>query len=67
MICYVEVPILTNHRIYFGLEGTLTTISYSCHGQGPLQLDQVAQDPIQSGLEHSRDGLACARASPHSE
>jgi len=27
-----------------------------CHGQGHLPLDQVAQSPIQPGLEHSQEG-----------
>ncbi|KAK4827484.1 hypothetical protein QYF61_018784 [Mycteria americana] len=39
---------------WFGLEGTLKIISFQrpCHGQGRLPLDQVAQSPIQPGLEH---------------
>ena len=44
------------HRIieWFGLEGTLKIIWFQppCHGQGHLPLDQVAQSPIQPGLEH---------------
>uniref|UniRef100_A0A8C3PLQ6 Uncharacterized protein n=1 Tax=Calidris pygmaea TaxID=425635 RepID=A0A8C3PLQ6_9CHAR len=44
------------HRIieWFGLEGTLKIIEFQtpCHGQGHLPLDQVAQSPIQPGLEH---------------
>ncbi|KAK4822675.1 hypothetical protein QYF61_019042 [Mycteria americana] len=39
---------------WFGLEGTLKIIWFQapCHGQGHLPLDQVAQSPIQPGLEH---------------
>ncbi|KAK4827689.1 hypothetical protein QYF61_020823 [Mycteria americana] len=44
-----------NHRIieWFGLEGTLKIIFFqpTCHGPGHLPLDQVAQSPIQPGLE----------------
>jgi len=38
---------------WFGLEGTLKIIYFQppCHGQGHLPLDQVAQSPIQPGLE----------------
>jgi len=53
-----------NHRITerFGLEGTLKTISFQlpCHGQGLLPLDQVAQIPIQPGMDTSRDGISTA-------
>jgi len=36
------------------LEGTLKIIWFPppCRGQGPLSPDQVAQSPIQPGLEH---------------
>jgi len=48
------------HRIIeqFGLEGTLQIIKFQppCHGQGHLPLDQVAQSPIQPGLEHCQGG-----------
>ncbi|PKU41813.1 hypothetical protein llap_7886 [Limosa lapponica baueri] len=44
-----------DHRIieWFGLEGTLKIIKFQdpCREQGHLPLDQVAQSPIQSGLE----------------
>jgi len=44
------------HRITerFGLEGTLKIIQFQppCRGQGHLPLGQVAQSPIQPGLEH---------------
>jgi len=35
------------------LEGTLNIIEFQppCHGQGHLKLEQVAQSPIQPGLE----------------
>ena len=38
---------------WFGLEGTLKIIWVQppCHGQGHPPLDQVAQSPIQPGLE----------------
>ena len=49
-----------NHRIieWFGLEGTLkiTWIQPPCHEQGHLPLDQVAQSPIQPGLQHFQGG-----------
>jgi len=31
-----------------------------CHGQGPLPPDQVAQSPVQPGLEHCQGGAATA-------
>jgi len=44
-----------NHTIteWFGLEGTLKIISFQspCHGQRHLPPDQVAQSPVQPGLE----------------
>jgi len=42
----------------FGLEGTLKIILFQapCHGQGHLPLDQVAQSPMQPGLEHFQGG-----------
>jgi len=47
---------LRNHRIieWFGLEGSLQIIEFHplCHGQGHLPPDQVAQSPVQPGLEH---------------
>jgi len=49
-----------NHRIveWFGLEGTLEIIYFQPpgHGQGHLPPDQVAQSPIQPGLEHFQGG-----------
>ena len=38
---------------WFGLEGSLKIIWFQppCHGQGHLPLDQVAESPIQTGLE----------------
>ena len=38
----------------FGLEGTFKghLVQPPCHGQGHLALDQVAQSPVQPGLEH---------------
>ena len=51
---------LIKHRIieWFGLEGTLKIIWFQaiCHGQGHLPVDQVAQSPIQPGLEHCQGG-----------
>ena len=48
------------HRIieWFGLEGTLKITYFQplCHGQGHLPLDQVAQSPVQPGLEHFQGG-----------
>jgi len=48
------------HRIieWFGLEGTLKIIRFQlpCHKEGHLLLDQVAQSPIQPGLEHCQGG-----------
>jgi len=52
------------HRIriieWLGLEGSLTILCRQfqapCHGQGHLALDQVAQSPIQPGLEHFQGG-----------
>jgi len=43
---------------WFGFEGTLSIISFQspCHRQGHLPLDQVAQSPIQPGLEHCQGG-----------
>jgi len=43
---------------WFGLEGTLKIISFQppCHGQGHLPVDQVAQSPVQPGLEHCQGG-----------
>jgi len=43
---------------WFGLEGTLKIIWFQppCHGHRHLPLDQVAQSPIQPGLEHSQGG-----------
>ena len=39
------------------MEGTLKIILFqSCHGQGHIPLDQVAQSPIQPGLEHFQGG-----------
>ena len=40
------------------MEGTLKIIAFqpSCHGQGHLPLDQVAQSPIQPGLETPPQG-----------
>jgi len=44
------------HRIIeqFGLERPSKFISFQppCHGQRHLSLDQVAQSPVQPGLEH---------------
>ena len=49
-----------NHRIigWSGLEGTLKIVSFqpTCYGQGHLPPDQVAQSPIQPGLEHRQGG-----------
>jgi len=49
---------MQNHRVieWYGLEGTLKIIWFKppCHGQGHLPLDEVAQSPIQPGLEHSQ-------------
>jgi len=48
------------HRIveWFVLEGTLQTIQFQppCHQQGHLPPDQVAQSPIQPGLENCQGG-----------
>ena len=45
-----------NYRIteWFGLEGTFRShlVKPPCSEQGLLQLDQVAQSPVQPGLEH---------------
>jgi len=43
---------------WFKLEGTLKIIQFQlpCHGQGHLPLEQVAQSPIQPGLEHCQGG-----------
>jgi len=45
-----------DHRFieWFVLEGTLKIIEFQlpCHGLGHFPLDQVAQSPIQPGLEH---------------
>jgi len=45
-----------NHRIIecFGLGKTFKghLVQRPCHGQGHLQPDQVAQSPVQAGLEH---------------
>jgi len=43
---------------WLGLEGTLKIIWFQppCHGQGHLPPDQVAQSPIQPGLEHCQGG-----------
>jgi len=55
------------HRMteWFGLEGTLKIIQFQppCHGQGHLLLEQVAQSPVQPGLEPwppPREGAATA-------
>jgi len=42
----------------FELEGILNMIFFQppCHGQGHLPLDQVAQSPVQAGLEHLQEG-----------
>jgi len=49
-----------NHRImeWFGVEGTLKIIWFPppCQAQGHLPLGQVAQSPIQPGLEHCHGG-----------
>jgi len=39
---------------WFGLEGTFKIVLFQppCYRQGHLPLDQVAQSPIQPGLEH---------------
>jgi len=44
------------------LEGTFKDhlVQGPCHGQGHLPLDQVAQSPIQPGLEHSQGGASTA-------
>ena len=51
-----------NHRItgWLGLEGTLKLIQFQppCHGQGHLPLDQVAQSPVQPGVEHCQGGCS---------
>jgi len=53
-----------NHRIieWFGLEVTLKISWFQppCHEQGHLPLDQVAQSPIQPGLEHFQGGASTA-------
>jgi len=43
---------------WFGLEGTFRIIYFQlpCHGQGHLSPDQVAQSPLQPGLEHFQGG-----------
>jgi len=43
---------------WFGLEGTIqdTRFQALCHWQGYPPLDQVAQRPIQPGLEHCQGG-----------
>jgi len=43
---------------WFGLEGTFKDhlVQALSHGQGHLPLDQVAQSPIQPGLEHLQGG-----------
>jgi len=43
---------------WVGLEGTLKIVLFQppCHDQGHLPLDQVAQNPIQPGLEHFLGG-----------
>jgi len=55
-----SITTLRNHRIieWFGLEGILKVIWFQppCHEQGHLPPDQVAQSPIQPGLEHCQGG-----------
>jgi len=43
---------------WFGLEGNLKITQFQppCHGQGQLPLAQVAQSPVQPGLEHFQGG-----------
>jgi len=51
---------LKNHRITerFRSEETFKDdlVQPPCHGQGHLSLDQIAQSPIQTGLEHFQGG-----------
>ena len=65
IICYNPILLHTiteseNYEIieWFGLEGTLKIIWFQspCHGQAHLPPDQVAQSPIQSGLEQCQGG-----------
>jgi len=62
---FLKAPIgLDHHRMteWFGLEGTLLIIQFqhSCHRQGHLPLDQVAQSPVQPALNTAREGAATA-------
>ena len=51
---------LQNYRImeWFGSEGTFKIIQFQspCYRQGHFSLDQVAQSPIQPGLECFQEG-----------
>jgi len=55
-----ERGVLLAHRIVerFGSEESCNRhlVQPPCHGQGHLPLDQVAQSPIQPGLEHCQGG-----------
>ena len=57
MDCH-ENPLKHFHRSiqWFGLEGTFKIIQFQlfCYRQGHLPLDQVAQSPMQPGLEYSQ-------------
>jgi len=46
-----------NHRmVWVGRDLTYHLVPTPCHGQGHLPLDQVAQSPIQPGLDHCQGG-----------
>ena len=49
-----KITELTIIDSYFGLEGTFKghLVQPSCNEQGHLQLDQVAQSPVQPDLEY---------------
>ena len=57
-VCPTNRYISVYHRTieWFGLEGTFKDhlVQSPCNEQGHLQLDQVAQSPVQPGLECSQ-------------